>query len=265
MPEIIVVTNRKGGSGKTTTAINLAAEFSARGQRVLLIDLDTQGHCALGLGVEDDNDRPSVHGFFLDRSPESLQAAIVPTACVGLELAVADTDFEHDRTPHEDDILRNALTSPLLRERYDRILIDCPPSLDRLLLNALTAANWALIPFIPHPLAAEGARALARVFFRVAMSTNAELRLLGLLPVMLDRRIGQHRRILEQLANQFGPERIFNGIRNDIKLAEAFAAGQPVRNYAPRSRGRQDYRALTDLLEDRLQPPSAAGGSASNR
>jgi chromosome partitioning protein len=254
MPEIIVVTNRKGGSGKTTTAINLAAEFAAREQRVLLIDLDTQGHCAIGLGVQRDDSQPSVHGFFLEGSPEALRAAIVATPCKGLELAAADTEFDHDRVPHQDDILRNALAAPDIQARYDRILIDCPPSLDRLLLNALTAANWAMIPFLPHPLAAEGARALARVFFRVAMSTNAELRLLGLLPIMLDRRIGQHKRVLEQLGSQFGPERIFNGIRNDIKLAEAFAAGQPVRNHAPRSRGRADYRALTDLLEERLAP-----------
>lgn len=259
MPEIIVITNRKGGSGKTTTAINLSAEFAARGHRVLLIDLDTQGHCAIGLGVAQEDRRPSVHEFFLDRSPDALREAILPTPIARLELAPADTEFEHDRVPHEDDILRNALASPKLRARYDRILIDCPPSLDRLLLNALTAANWALIPFLPHPLAAEGARALARVFFRVAMSTNAELRLLGLLPVMLDRRIGQHKRILEQIAGQFGPERLFDGIRNDIKLAEAFATGQPVRNHAPRCRGRQDYRALADVIDQRLASASSSG------
>lgn len=253
MPEILVVTNRKGGSGKTTTAINLAAEFAARGQRVLVIDLDTQGHCALGLGVSWESGQPSAHDLFIKRSAATLGAAIVETGCAGVALAPANTEFEHDLTPHEDDILSTALAVPELRTAYDRILIDCPPSLDRLLLNALTAAHWTLIPFLPHPLAAEGARALARVFFRVAMSSNANLRLLGLLPVMLDRRIGQHRRIQEQIASQFGPERLLAGIRNDIKLAEAFAAGQPVRDYAPRCRGRQDYRALAAVLEERLR------------
>lgn len=247
---IIVVTNRKGGTGKTTTAVNLAAEFAASGERVLLVDLDTQGHCALGLGVRPAAGRPTAHGVLQGRC--GLDEAVLSTGWVGLDLVPADPDVQHGRLPDDDRVLARALETSALAARYDRILVDSPPSLDALLFNALAVAHWALIPFVPHPLAGEGVRQLARVFFRVAMSSNADLRLLGLLPVMLDPRIGQHRKVCDQVTAQFGRERLFAGIRGDIKLAESFAAGRPIRDYAPRSRANQDYQAVFNAIRGRL-------------
>ncbi|NEX16492.1 MAG: ParA family protein [Halochromatium sp.] len=251
MPSVIVITNRKGGTGKTTTAINLAAALAAEGQRILLIDLDTQGHCALGLGQRPKPGQASVHRL-LATPGASLTEALVATAYAGLDLIPADSEFQHDLAPDDDQILVRALAEPAIRDRYDAILIDSPPSLDRLLLNALSAAHWALIPFVPHPLAEEGVRQLAKVFFRVAMTSNPNLRLLGLLPVMYDHRIGQHRRVQDLVASQFGQERLLQGIRSDIKLAEAFAAGQPIRHYAPRCRGSLDYQAAVAEIIKRL-------------
>ncbi|MBV5308169.1 ParA family protein [Chromatium okenii] len=249
-PTIIVVTNRKGGSGKTTTAVNVAAEFAATGQRTLLIDLDTQGHCALGLGVKTSASQLTAHHLFTAAGATlPLTAAIVRTAWELLDLVPADPEFQHDNAPNDDHILARALTDSTITSSYARIVIDSPPSLDRLLRNALTAAQWALIPFVPHPLSGEGVRQLARLFFRIAMTTNAELRLLGLLPVQLDSRIIQHRRVQEQVVGQFGLARLLGGIRTDIKLAEAFAAGRPIRYYAPRSRGNEDYQtAFANVL-----------------
>ncbi|MBK1640748.1 chromosome partitioning protein [Chromatium okenii] len=259
-PRILVITNRKGGTGKTTTAVNFAAEFAASGQRTLLIDLDTQNHCALGLGVKLAANHPTAHHLFSATAPVPLSEAIVNTAWLGLDLVTADPDFHHDRAPDDEHILVRALAEPALAGQYDWIVLDSPPSLDVLLINALTAAHWALIPFMPHPLSGEGVRQLARVFFRVAMNSNADLRLLGLLPVMLDTRIVQHRRVQEQIISQFGQERLLGGIRSDIKLAESFAAGQPIREYAPRSRGNEDYQtAFANLCARLIAAPSASG------
>ncbi|MBK1695368.1 chromosome partitioning protein [Chromatium weissei] len=250
---IIVVTNRKGGSGKTTTAVNLAAEFAATGQRTLLLDLDTQSHCALGLGVNISASQLTAHHLFTAAGATlPLNAAIVRTNWKNLDLVPANTEFHHDNALNDDHILARALTDSTITSSYAHIVIDSPPSLDRLLRNALTAAHWALIPFVPHPLSGEGVRQLARLFFRIAMTTNAELRLLGLLPVMVDSRIIQHRQVQEQMSGQFGQERLLGGIRADIKLAESFAAGRPIRYYAPRSRGNQDYQATFANVFTRL-------------
>jgi chromosome partitioning protein len=247
-PSVLAVTNRKGGTGKTTTAVNLAAAFAAAGKRTLLIDLDTQGHCAFGLGLQPTPGQLSAHHLFAD-TPPTLTELCRSTAWDSLDLVPASTDFRHGNIRDDDQILARAIAEPTISERYDQIIIDSPPSLDHLLFNALSAAHWAIIPFVPHPLAGEGVKQLSRVFFQVALRTNTRLRLLGVLPVMLDTRIGQHRLIRTQVAEQFGEQRVLGGIRNDIKLAEAFAAGQPVRVYAPRSRGQQDYQQAFEAIE----------------
>jgi chromosome partitioning protein len=251
-PCVLAVTNRKGGTGKTTTAVNLAAAFAAAGQRTLLIDLDTQGHCALGLGLRPASGQRSAHHLFADAAP-ALAELCCASAWEGLDLVPASTELRPARLNADDQVLARALAEPAIAERYERVIIDSPPSLDHLLFNALAAAHWAIIPFLPHPLAGEGVKQLSRVFFQIALRNNTRLRLLGVLPVMLDARIGQHRRVRAQVAEQFGTQRVLGGIRNDIKLAEAFAAGQPVRVYAPRSRGNQDYQALFETVEACLQ------------
>ena len=249
--EIVVVTNRKGGTGKTTTSVNLAAECAALGQRVLLIDMDTQGHCAVGLGIVPAKDAPTAHSLFLSAEAR-LADAIHATAWPNLDLVPANPMFEHDSGAGEPTRLADALRGEGLIERYDLILIDSPPSLDGLLMNALCAAKRVLVPFVPHHLSAEGVRSLARVLFKVASGPNPELKLLAFLPVMLDRRIGHHRSVSEGVARQFGQERLLTGIRNDIKLAEAFGKRRPVRAYMPGCRGAEDYALAAREIGERL-------------
>jgi chromosome partitioning protein len=248
MARVLVISNRKGGSGKTATSVNVAAELAAGGQRVLLIDLDTQGHCGLGLGIRPERQAPTVHGFLAGRYP--LRQALLESAWPGLHLIAADPLFEHSVATGREHTLHDALSAEGLHEAYDTIVLDTPPSLDSLLLNALCAADRVLVPFIPHYLSSEGVRQLARVLLRVASrGLNERLRVLGFLPVMLDLRIGQHREVNSSLTHQFGASRLLPGIRSDIKVAEAFAAGKPVRVHAPSSRAAADYAAVVQSME----------------
>lgn len=250
--DVLVVTNRKGGTGKTTSSVNLAAEFAAQGRQVLLIDLDTQGHCAVGLDVAPAKDAPTVHSLFLS-ADFRLADAIYPTAWPNLNLVPANTQFVHGSGGGDPMRLDRALYNEGLTERYDLILIDSPPSLDDLLINALCAAKRVLVPFVPHHLSGEGIRSLARVLFRVASGPNPDLKLLAFLPVMLDRRIGQHRNVTEGVAHQFGQGRLLSGIRTDIKLAESFGHRRPVRAYKPGCRGAADYAMAAQEIGERLR------------
>jgi chromosome partitioning protein len=250
---VIAVCNRKGGAGKTTTSVNLAAELAHLGWRVLLVDLDSQGHCAVGLGMKVQPRQLTVHSLFVD-SEATLWSAVRETPFPNLALAPADQLFEHGSGLRDEMLLARALQEPAITAGYDVVIVDTPPSLDLLLLNALSAANWVLVPFSPHPLSFEGVKQLMRVLFKVMSKQNPGLKLLGFLPMMSADHIRQHRTITGDMARQFGSPRVLTGIRNDIKLAESFAAGLPVRHYAPGSRAALDYAALgvclTQLLGD---------------
>ena len=246
-PPVLVIANRKGGAGKTTASVNIAAEFAAYGQRVLLIDLDSQGHCAVGLGVKITQTQATVHDIFLS-SDLQLHEIICQTSQEGLALLPANSAFEHGASGRDDQCLARALSNEVICSAFDLIVIDTPPSLDNLLLNALTVATWVLVPYVPHPLSFEGVRQLMRVLFKVMSERNPHLKILGFLPMMMANHVRQHRQVNAQVSKQFGALRMLAGIRTDIKLAEAFAAGMPIRLYAPKSRGAEDFSALRSTL-----------------
>ncbi len=248
---VIAISNRKGGTGKTTVSVNLAAELATSGRRVLLIDLDSQGHCAVGFGLRPKAGEPSVHRLFIDPTA-TLSEAIRPTVLQTLWLAPADPLFDHGSGERNDRRLRQAIVDERLAERFDLIVIDTPPSLDALLVNGLLAANRVLVPYVPHFLSYDGVRQLMRVLFKVMTRDNRELKILGFLPTMAAEHIRQHRAVTSEVSQQFGAHRVLPGIRNDIRLAEAFAAGQPIGLYAPKSRGAADFAQLAALLANVL-------------
>lgn len=249
--QVIAVCNRKGGAGKTTTSVNLAAEFAALGWRVLLVDLDSQGHCAVGLGVKVRSGSLTVHGLFTNPQAQLLDT-VYATAFENLSLAPADQLFEHGSGVRDELRLAQALAKEDIASRFDVVVIDTPPSLDLLLLNALSAANWVLVPYVPHPLSFEGVRQLMRVLFKVMSKQNPGLKILGFLPMIAADHIRQHRIVTGDVARQFGAARVLSGIRSDIKLAEAFGAGRPIRYYAANSRGAQDFYDLSVCLTQLL-------------
>lgn len=248
---IIAISNRKGGAGKTTVSVNLAAELAASGLRVLLIDMDTQGHCAVGLGVKVLAADSTVHHLFVN-AQATLSMAIRKTAISNLWLAPADQRFDHGSGERNDLRLRNAIESELLGARFDVIIIDTPPSLDSLLINGLVAADRVLVPYIPHHLSFEGVRQLMRVIFKVMTRDNRKLKILGFLPTMQAEHVRQHRTISARVKHDFGPSRVLSGIRNDIRLAESFEVGAPIRCYAPKSRGAEDFARLASELKTHL-------------
>ena len=249
--KVITISNRKGGAGKTTVSVNLAATLAALGFRVLLIDLDSQGHCAVGLGIKVAKDQRKIHDIF--RSPElPLADTIINTSYPRLSLCPADQTFEHGSGGNDDRLLANALNNAEIQSRFDLIISDTPPSLDSLLLNALNAANWVLIPFVPHPLSFEGIKQLTRVLFKVMSSSNPKLKILGFIPVMMTNHIKQHRNTMDNISNDFGGHRLLQGIRTDIRLAESFGAGRPIPYYDVKSRATADFIQLGKTIKGLL-------------
>lgn len=242
---VLLVSNRKGGTGKTATVVNLSAEFSRRGYKVLLVDLDSQANATLGLGFEASKIQKSIHKF-LSGELENLQEALLPTKWGNLFLLPGDPMFEHHQILEDSERLRRALYE--LSNFFDFVFIDTAPSLDSLLVNALKASHFVVIPFLPHYLSLEGIKSLVRVFFRVAVRDNTELRLAGLLPVMFNPRLNQHRWVIEEIKKNFGEEKLLPSIRTDIKVAEAFQAHKPLLYYAPYSKALEDYKTLADRL-----------------
>lgn len=247
---ILAVANRKGGTAKTTTAVNLAAALGQRGCRVLLVDLDTQGHAGLGFGVRASTGQPTVHDLYRGTGGADLGRAIRSTAVPNVDVLPADRGFSGPDGPVAPLALATALRS--LAEAYAMILIDTAPTADALLINALASAHHVLVPTQLHHLAVDGVAQFARSFFHVATTLNPALGGLSILPVQVDLRITMQRDALEQLTTRFGRERLLPGIRSDIALAEAFGHAVPVRHFKARARAIQDFEQLCDHVMDKI-------------
>lgn len=254
MAYIFCVANQKGGVGKTTTAVNTAASLVRRRQRVLLVDLDAQGNATMGSGIEKSECRLTVYELLIGKADfdevvcksESGGYDVLPA---NRELSAAEIDLMQLKNP--DRKLREVLTA--VADRYDFILIDCPPSLSMITVNALCSAQGVIIPMQCEYFALEGLSDLVNTVRRVRHNKNPELRVIGLLRVMFDARITLQQEVSQQLKDNFG-DRVFDTIiPRNVRLAEAPSYGEPGIVYDKSSRGAKAYLAFGRELIKRVQ------------
>ena len=254
MSRVFAIANQKGGVGKTTTAINLAASLAANDLRVLVIDSDPQGNATTGLGVSKDAGRPSLYHVILGDSP--VRDAIVKTDFEGLNLISADknlvgANLELVGTENREFRLRERIAE--IRNDYHFILIDCPPALDLLTLNALLAADAVLVPIQCEFFALEGISELMDTIDRIKESFHHPLEIAGILLTMFDDRTNLTRQVATDLRDFFKNEVFQTIIPRSVRLAEAPSFGKPILAYDPRSRGAESYIKLAKEILDHEQ------------
>ncbi len=246
--KIIVVSNRKGGSAKTTTAVNVASGLAKHGS-VLLLDFDTQGHASIGVGC-DLNETLGVHSIFQGKT---LSESFMPTVHENLTLSPALSFFDVYEYENLDGILKERLKEESIADFFDYCVIDTPPTFDALLKNSLEVADVVLVPFVPHHLGVVAVGQMMRALYKSAIDFHRELADVYILPVMYNPHIVEHKESVQKVKTSFGESKLLSPIGIDIKLAQQFESGAPIILNTKRSKGMKDYKKCVKELLAKMQ------------
>lgn len=253
MGKIIVFANQKGGVGKTTSAVNVAAAMGAKGKRVLLVDLDPQGNTSSGVGINKKNMKLSSYDVLIGRS--SAEACIVETEFPNLSvmpsnISLAGAEFElvtHEKREYR---LKNALT--LVKDAYDYIFIDCPPSLGILTVNALTASDGVIVPMQCEYYSMEGLSQLLSTIRTCKRLYNPGLELLGILITMYNGRLNLSGQVMTELKKYYAAKLFKTTILRNVRLSEAPSYGMPILYYDKHCKGTEAYMSVTEEILERM-------------
>ena len=247
---IVAMCNQKGGVGKTTTTINLAAALAEYGRKVLIVDFDPQGAASVGLGINPNELEDTVYNVLVDRGAD-IRSIIRPTGVEGLDLLPANIDLSAAEVQLVNEVARESILARALRpveDEYDVVLIDCQPSLGLLTVNALTAAHGVLIPLECEFFALRGVALLVETVDKVRDRLNPRLKLDGILATMFDPRTLHSREVIERVHEAFGDQLLQTVIRRTVKFPDASVAAEPITSYAPTHDGANAYRQLAREL-----------------
>ena len=252
MGKVIAITNQKGGVGKTTTAVNLSAYLATMGKRVLLIDIDPQGNATSGMGIGKEEIVYSIYDLMIKR--QNINDVIIPTSIenfhiIPSNIQLAGAEIELVNMLSRETILRKIIGE--IKDEYTFIIIDAPPSLGLLTINALAAASWVIIPVQAEYYALEGLSQLINTIELVKDHINPSLEVLGLLITMYDKRTNISQEVASQ-AKEFFREKVFKTIiPRSVRLSEAPSFGKPINLYEPQSTGARAYESLAkEVIEN---------------